>query len=41
VTVLATATAAKDVTGPDGETIPHDQVHRFLAEIKLTADITR
>ncbi|MBI4592862.1 MAG: cysteine hydrolase [Candidatus Rokubacteria bacterium] len=48
VTVLADATAAMDVTGPDGQVIAHDQVHRthlgslsgFLAEIRRTADIT-
>ena len=42
VTVLADATAALGVTGPDGTSIPHDQVHRthlgslrgFLADIK-------
>jgi nicotinamidase-related amidase len=48
VTVLADATAAMEVRAPDGEVIPHDQVHRthlgslsgFLAEIKRTDDIT-
>jgi nicotinamidase-related amidase len=48
VTVLADATAAMDVKAPDGQVIPHDQVHRthlgslsgFLAEIKHTDDIT-
>lgn len=48
VTVLADATAAMDVKGPDGQVIPHDQVHRthlgslsgFLAEIKHTDDVT-
>ncbi len=47
VTVLADATAAMAVTGPGGETIPHDQVHRthlgslsgFLAEIRRVDDI--
>jgi nicotinamidase-related amidase len=49
VTVVADATAAMDVKAPDGETIPHDQVHRthlgslsgFIAEVKRTDDITR
>ena len=49
VTVLADATAAKSVTGPDGATIAADVVHRthlgslngFLAEIKTTADVMR
>jgi nicotinamidase-related amidase len=44
VTVLADATAAKEVTGPDGVTIPADAVHRthlgslngFLAQISTT-----
>ncbi|OLC18074.1 MAG: hypothetical protein AUH29_00100 [Candidatus Rokubacteria bacterium 13_1_40CM_69_27] len=48
VTVLADATAAMDVRGPDGQVVPHDQVHRthlgslsgFLAEIKRAADVT-
>jgi nicotinamidase-related amidase len=48
VTVLADATAAMDVRAPDGQLIPHDQVHRthlgslsgFLAEIKRTDDLT-
>lgn len=48
VTVLADATAAMDVKAPDGQVIPHDQVHRthlgslsgFLAEIKRTDEIT-
>ena len=48
VTVLSDATAAKAVTGPDGEAIDADQVHRthlgslngFLAEIKRTAEVT-
>jgi nicotinamidase-related amidase len=48
VTVAADATAAMDVKAPDGQVIPHDQVHRthlgsltgFLAEIKRTDDIT-
>lgn len=47
VTVLADATAAMDVTAPDGQVIPHDQVHRthlaslngFLAEIKRADDV--
>jgi nicotinamidase-related amidase len=45
VTILADATAARDVVGPDGVTIPHDVVHRthlgslqgFIAEIGTTA----
>ena len=49
VTLLADATAAMDVRGPDGELIPHDVVHRthlgslngFLAEVKRTDDLTR
>lgn len=48
VTVLADATAAMDVRGPDGQIIPHDQVHRthlgslsgFLAEVKRSSDLT-
>jgi nicotinamidase-related amidase len=48
VTVLADATAAMAVKGPDGQVIPHDQVHRthlgslsgFLAEIQRTDDLT-
>lgn len=48
VTVAADATAAMDVKAPDGQVIPHDQVHRtqlgsltgFLAEIKRTDEIT-
>lgn len=48
VTVLSDATAAKDVTGPDGERIAAEQVHRthlgslsgFLAEIKRTDQVT-
>ncbi|MBI3637070.1 MAG: cysteine hydrolase [Candidatus Rokubacteria bacterium] len=48
VTVLSDATAAKAVTGPDGEAIDAGQVHRthlgslngFLAEIKRTAEVT-
>jgi nicotinamidase-related amidase len=47
VTVLADATAALGVTGPDGTSIPHDQVHRthlgslrgFLADIKRVDDL--
>jgi len=47
VTVLADATAAKAVQGPDGEVISADQVHRthlgslqgFLADIKRLDDI--
>lgn len=47
ITVLADACAAKAVTGPDGEAIAADQVHRthlgslqgFLAEIKTVAEI--
>jgi len=47
VTVLADATAAMDVRAPDGQVIPHDQVHRthlaslsgFLAEIKRVDDV--
>ena len=49
VTVLADATAAKAVQGPDGETISAEQVHRmhlgslqgFLADIKYLDDIMR
>ena len=49
VTVLSDGTAAMAVTGPDGEPIPHDVVHRthlgslngFLAEVKRTDDVTR
>ncbi len=48
VTLLADATAAMDVKAPDGELIPHDQVHRthlaslngFLAEVKRTDEVT-
>jgi nicotinamidase-related amidase len=48
VTVLADATAAMDVKGPDGETIDHHQVHRthlgslggFIADVARTDDIT-
>lgn len=48
VTVLADATPAMAVKGPDGEAIPHDQVHRthlgslagFLAEVKRVSDVT-
>lgn len=47
VTVLSDATAAMDVKAPDGQVIPHDQVHRthlgslsgFLAEIKRADDL--
>ncbi|HET7341342.1 MAG TPA: isochorismatase family protein [Methylomirabilota bacterium] len=47
VTVLADACAAKAVTGPDGEAITAEQVHRthlgslqgFLAEIKRVDDV--
>jgi nicotinamidase-related amidase len=47
VTLLSDATAAMDVTGPDGAVIPHDQVHRthlgslsgFLAEVKRSAEV--
>jgi nicotinamidase-related amidase len=47
VTVLADATAAMAVKGPDGAVIPADQVHRthlgslqgFLAEIKRVSDV--
>ncbi|HEV8673095.1 MAG TPA: cysteine hydrolase family protein [Methylomirabilota bacterium] len=49
VTLLADATAAMDVKGPDGAIIPHDVVHRthlgslngFLAEVKRTEEVTR
>ncbi len=49
VTILADATAAKAVKGPDGVEISADQVHRthlgslqgFLADIKYLADIMR
>ena len=49
VTVLADASAAKSVTGPDGVAIPADVVHRthlgsldgFLAQIQTTADLKR
>ena len=49
VTVLADATAAKSVVGPDGVTIPADVVHRthlgsldgFLAQISVTTDLAR
>lgn len=49
VTVLTDATAAMTVKGPDGEVIPHDQVHRthlgslngFLADIKRVDDVAR
>jgi nicotinamidase-related amidase len=48
VTVLADACAARAVTGPEGEAIPAEQVHRthlgslsgFLAEIKSVAQAT-
>jgi nicotinamidase-related amidase len=44
VTVLSDATAAMGVVDPDGQAIPHDQVHRthlgslggFLAEVRRT-----
>ncbi len=47
VTLLSDATAAMDVTAPDGAVIPHDQVHRthlaslngFLAEVKRSNEI--
>lgn len=47
VTVLADATAAMDVKAPDGQVIPHDQVHRthlaslsgFLAEVQRTDEL--
>jgi nicotinamidase-related amidase len=47
VTVLADATAAMAVKGPDGAVIPADQVHRthlgslsgFLADVRHVADI--
>ncbi|HET7875941.1 MAG TPA: cysteine hydrolase family protein [Methylomirabilota bacterium] len=49
VTILSDATAAMDVKGPDGQVIPHDQVHRthlgslngFLAEVKTSEEIAR
>jgi nicotinamidase-related amidase len=49
VTLLSDATAAMDVKGPDGEVIPHDQVHRthlgslngFLAEVKRSDEVIR
>jgi nicotinamidase-related amidase len=49
VTVLADATAAMAVKGPDGAAISADQVHRthlgslsgFLADIKPVADVVR
>ncbi len=48
VTILADATAAAAVKAPDGQMIPHDQVHRthlgslsgFLADITRTEEIT-
>jgi nicotinamidase-related amidase len=48
VTVLADATAAKDVTAPDGGVIPAEQVHRthlgslrgFLADVRRTDEVT-
>ncbi|HET8578468.1 MAG TPA: cysteine hydrolase family protein [Methylomirabilota bacterium] len=47
VTLLSDATAAMDVTAPDGTVIPHDQVHRthlaslngFLAEVRRSDDV--
>ena len=47
VTVLSDATAAMAVKGPDGETIPAEQVHKthlgglsgFLTEVKSVKDI--
>lgn len=47
VTVLSDATAAMAVTGPEGQTIPAEEVHRthlgslsgFLAEIKPLKDV--
>jgi len=47
VTVLSDATAAMAVKGPDGETIPAEQVHKthlgslsgFLAEVKSVKDV--
>ncbi|MBI2161873.1 MAG: isochorismatase family protein [Candidatus Rokubacteria bacterium] len=49
VTVLSDATAAMAVKGPDGETIPADQVHKthlgslsgFLAEVKSVRDVAK
>lgn len=49
VTLLSDATAAMDVRAPDGEVIPHDQVHRthlgslngFLAEVKRSDEVIR
>ena len=49
VTVLADATAAMGVTGPDGEPIAAEQVHRthlgslrgFLADVARVADLAR
>jgi nicotinamidase-related amidase len=49
VLFLADATAAKDLTAPDGGTIPHDQVHRthlaslngFLAQVTTTDALIR
>ncbi len=49
VTVLSDASAAMAVRGPDGETIPAEQVHRthlgslsgFLAEVKPLKDVAR
>jgi nicotinamidase-related amidase len=48
VTLLSDATAAMDVTGPDGVRIPYDVVHRthlgslngFLADVKRTDEVT-
>jgi len=47
VTLLSDATAAKDVEGPDGVLIPHQQVHRthlgslkgFLADVKRSDEV--
>jgi nicotinamidase-related amidase len=49
VTILADATAAMDVKGPDGAVIPAADVHRthlgslngFLAEVKTVDEVTR
>ena len=49
LTVLSDATAAMAVKGPDGETIPADQVHKthlgslsgFLAEVKSVKDVAK
>lgn len=48
VTVLSDATAAREVTGPDGEPITAEQVHRthlgslkgFLADVRRTDEVT-